>query len=206
MSRRLVAQVNRPAATGARATRSVPPRFRHAPVGQCGSLRGIAGGWSALHQQSVRGRSSWHPHAHYSLLEDVQSDATHSRRASPSRQAWSVNSAPPKRKTPPGKAGFSKDSWGDRGDLGSRPSSFSRTSFWRGSIGFGTVGLAETALDRLRSSQSMLEAASLFRQHARLNCWVPSQGTLASPAKSGGRAGREPVQLLQGRDQNSAGR
>jgi len=72
------------------------------------------------------------------VLEAVQSDATHSRRASPSRQAWSVNSAPPKRKTPPGKAGFpAKDSFGDRGDLGSRPSSFSRTSFWRGSIGFG---------------------------------------------------------------------
>ena len=48
------------------------------------------------------------------------SDATHSRKASPSRRAWSVNSAPPKKKTPPGKAGFSaKDSFGGSGgDLG----------------------------------------------------------------------------------------
>ena len=37
-------------------------------------------------------------------------------RASPSRQTWSVNSALPKRKTPPGKAGFSaKDSFGGSG-------------------------------------------------------------------------------------------
>ena len=52
--------------------------------------------------------------------------------------------------------------------------------------------------------EAMLEAASLFRQHARLNCWVPSQGTLAPHAGILGNGGT--VQLLQGRDQNSAGR
>src|SRR5580704_7139439 len=40
--------------------------------------------------------------------------------------------------------------------------------------------------------EAMLEAASLFRQHARLNCWVPSQGTLAPHAKSGGTAEGSP--------------
>ena len=40
--------------------------------------------------------------------------------------------------------------------------------------------------------EAMLEAASLFRQHARLNCWVPSQGALAPHAKSGGTAEGSP--------------
>ena len=44
----------------------------------------------------------------------------------------------PKGKPRRGKRGFQqRTALGDRGDLGSRPSSFSRTSFWRGSIGFG---------------------------------------------------------------------
>ena len=59
----------------------------------------------------------------------------------------------PKRKPRRGKRGFQqRTALGDRGDLGSRPSSFSRTSFWRGSIGFGRGRAGRAAMDRLRSS------------------------------------------------------
>jgi hypothetical protein len=56
-------------------------------------------------------------------------------RARPRTRRASLRSS--QKENPAGESGVFKGQLGDRGDLGSRPSSFSRTSFWRGSIGFG---------------------------------------------------------------------
>ena len=58
------------------------------------------------------------------------------------------NSAPPKRKTPPGKAGFSKDSWGIGGILGAVLQALVARASGGVQSGSGGVGLAEMAMDK----------------------------------------------------------
>ena len=106
-----------------------------------------------MHQQSVRGRSSWHPHAHYSVLESCGEDVRQSQSVSLQvRLVRQLRSS--QRKTPPGKAGFSaKDSFGGIGGI---LEAVLQTLVARASGGVqsrsGRVGLAEMAMDRLRSS------------------------------------------------------
>jgi hypothetical protein len=57
-------------------------------------------------------------------------------------------SAPPKRKTPPGKAGFSKDSWGIGGILGAVLQALVARASGGVQSGSGGVGLAEMAMDK----------------------------------------------------------
>ena len=64
------------------------------------------------------------------------------------RASLHPSSAPPKRKTPPGKAGFSKDSWGIGGILGAVLQALVARASGGVQSGSGGVGLAEMAMDK----------------------------------------------------------
>ena len=113
---RLIAKVSLSATPASAALGGFHLGFRHAPVGQCASLRGIARSrglerFAPAEREGAVAPGTLTPSIPFWQL-------CRAPRASPSRQTWSVNSAPPKRKTPPGKAGFSaKDSFGGIGGI-----------------------------------------------------------------------------------------